>query len=73
MDRKTKYQVWKKRMEDYEINGQSILDWVSSYRGGLTIHQFYYWRKKFESENKRIDQNTKNSWTSFEVETFSTT
>lgn len=73
MDRKTKYQVWKKRMEDYEVSGQSILDWVSSYKDDITVHQFYYWRKKFNSENKGMDQNSQNGWTSFDFQADPTT
>lgn len=70
MDRKSKTQVWRKRMEDYESSGQSVRDWISSNSDEITIYQFHYWRNKFKAEKSEGFQNQQNGWTSFDVQGF---
>ena len=71
MNRKEKFDLWKRRMDDFEASGETIPKWVAK-QEGITEYQFHYWRKKFKTETAPYSNNLENSgWTSLHVPIFS--
>jgi hypothetical protein len=72
MNRKEKYECWKRRMEDFEASGQTIPEWVST-QEGITEYQFHYWRKRLKKERIQppqafgVSQAASPSWATFEI------
>lgn len=71
MNRKEKYDLWKRRMDDFEASGETITEWVAK-QEDITEYQFHYWRKKFKTKTTSYSDNLENSgWTSLYVPTIS--
>ncbi|WP_238458087.1 IS66 family insertion sequence element accessory protein TnpA [Alkalihalobacterium alkalinitrilicum] len=72
INRKEKYDLWKRRMEDFETSGETIPEWVAK-QEDITEYQFHYWRKKLKTETKSYSNTLENSgWTSLDVPAFTT-
>lgn len=49
MNEKEQYRkLWKERLKDFDKSGLTIKAWCKENQ--LKVHQFYYWRKKFNAE-----------------------
>jgi transposase-like protein len=42
--------VWKQRVSDFKTTGGSVSEFAKKH--GISVHQFYYWRKKFFKEER---------------------